>query len=252
MLALTRAVPPSIPRCELTHLDRAPIDYDAAVAQHVAYEAALASLGCRILRLPAEPELPDSVFVEDTAVVLPELAVIARPGAASRRPEVDSVVEYLAERRELAFIDAPATLDGGDVLRVGRSIWVGRSERTNRAGYDQLRRLLEPRGYRIRTVAVHGCLHLKTAVTPLPGDALLVNPAWTDTAAFEGHDLAPVDPSEPFAANVLAIGDSILVSDGHPATRARLEDRGLTLRVVDVSELAKAEGGVTCCTILVP
>lgn len=134
MLALTRAVPPSIHRCELTHLERAAIDFDAAVAQHAAYEAALVSLGCRILHLPPEPELPDSVFVEDTALVLPELAVIARPGAASRRPEVDSVIEYLTERRDVAFIDAPGTVDGGDVLRLGRSVWVGLSKRTNREG----------------------------------------------------------------------------------------------------------------------
>lgn len=248
--ALTRAVPPTIGRCQLTHIERQPIDHGSAAAQHADYEAALRHLGCDILRLPDEPGLPDSVFVEDTAVVLPELAVVARPGAAARRPEIDSVVEYLAEHRELIFIEAPATLDGGDVLVVGRSVWVGASDRTNRAGFDQIRRALERHGYDIRAADVHGCLHLKSAVTALGAEAVIMNPEWTDRAAFAALDSVHVHPAEPFASNVLAFGDAVLMPAGQPATRAAIAARGHRVVEVDVSELMKAEAGVTCCSLI--
>ena len=159
-IALTREVSPALARCELTHLSRVPIDAALARIQHGRYEAALEALGCTVLRLPAAPDLPDAVFVEDTAVVLPEIAVVTRPGAASRRPESVATARALAAWRPLAFIEEPGTLDGGDVLRLGATLFVGVSGRSNASGIEQLRSLLEPLGYAVEAVSFAGCLHL--------------------------------------------------------------------------------------------
>ena len=253
-IALTRPVSDSLAQCELTHLERTPIDVDRARAQHRAYEQALADLGCRVERLPAEPDLPDAVFCEDAAIVLDELALIARPGAPSRRPEVPSVAQALARYRDLAEIQAPGTLDGGDVLRVGRTIYVGLSQRTNSAAVEQMVALLSPLGYSVRGVPVTGCLHLKSAVTEVAPGTLLVHRSWIDAVPGTGcpldGSLIDVDPGEPFAANALRIGDAVLYAAAYPRTRARLRAHGIDVRTVDVSELAKAEGAVTCCSLI--
>lgn len=252
MLALTRAVPRSINRCELTHLARTPIDYARAVEEHDAYERCLEALGCRVQRLPNAPELPDSVFVEDAAVVFDDIAVIARPGAESRRPEVESVADALRGHRTVARIDAPATLDGGDVLVTPNGVFVGISGRTNEEGAQELARILEPFAVRVTPVRVSGCLHLKSAVTLADAATLLLNPDWIDRAHFRTFDLLEVDREEPFAANVLRIGNTLVCAAAHPRTRSRLEARGLRTMTVPAGELAKAEGGVTCCSIVVP
>ena len=250
LTAVTRRVSPAIVRCELTHLERRAIDVERAEGQHRAYEALLAGLGCTVHSLPAEPDLPDSVFVEDAAVVLPELAVITRPGAPSRRPETAGVAAALAPYRTLARIEPPGTLDGGDVLAAGRRVFVGRSTRSDAEGVAQLRRLLEPHGYTVESVEVRGCLHLKSAVTQVASDAMLVNPAWVDTAAFGAWRLVEVDTAEPFAANALLVAGRAVYPEAFPRTRARLAAAGVEVAAVDVSELAKAEGAVTCCSLV--
>jgi dimethylargininase len=245
-------VPPAIVRCELTHLAREPIDLARAAAQHERYEAVLAHVGCTVRRLPDEPQLPDSVFVEDTAVVLDEVAVVTRPGAPSRRPETDSVAPALARYRTLLCIEPPAALDGGDVMRVGRDLYVGLSGRTNGDGVRQLADLLAPHGYRVAGIAVRGCLHLKSAVTAVTDDTLLLNPDWVDASRFPRTKRIGVHPSEPSAANALRVGDTLVYPAHAPRTRARLEAAGFRVESVDVSELAKAEAGVTCCSLIVP
>jgi dimethylargininase len=249
-VALTRSVSPSIARCELSHVARAPIDFERACAQHEAYERHLEEMGCRLLRLPAAPDLPDAVFVEDTALVLNEVAILARPGASSRRAELPTVREALSRWRPLREISAPATLDGGDVLVAGKRVFVGRSRRTNPVAIEQVRTFVAPFGYDVQAVPVNGCLHLKSAVAALTERSVLVNPAWTDPRAFEEFDVLLVDPGEPFAANAVRIGDTLLVGEGFPRTLERLRDAGLDVRVVDLSELAKAEGAVTCCSLI--
>jgi dimethylargininase len=231
-------------------LERAQIDVARARAQHSAYERALTELGCRIERLPAAHDLPDAVFVEDAAIVLDELALMTRPGASSRRPELPSVARALARHRGLAAIEAPGTLDGGDVLRVGRTIYVGFSQRSNQAAVDQMSTLLSPLGYRVLSVAVTGCLHLKSAVTQVAPETLLIHRAWLDAERFACWSLIDVDPDEPYAANALRIGDAVVYASAYPRTQARLEARGIAVHAVDVSELAKAEGAVTCCSLL--
>lgn len=250
-IALTRAVSASIEQCELTHLARTPIDVERARRQHRQYEAALAALGCVVQRLPDLPAQPDAVFVEDTAVILDELAVITNPGVAARRAETESVAAALAAYRPLAAIAPPGTLDGGDVLRVGRRIFVGVTARTNLAGIAQLRALAAPHGYTVTGVALDGCLHLKTAVTQVAEKTLLLNRAWVDTAVFSGFELIDVHPAEPMAANALLLHDAVIFPNAFPRTRERLAARGIPLCGVDADELAKAEGGVTCCSLIV-
>lgn len=251
-IALTRSVPPSIVNCELTHLKREPINVARAAEQHGLYEKGLIAVGCTIQRLPSLPDLPDSVFVEDTAVVLPELAIIARPGAASRRFEVTSVADALRPHLPLTFIEPPGTLDGGDVLPIGSTIYVGESTRTNAEGIRQLAELASAYGYVVRPVKLSGCLHLKSAVTRVAEHVILLNSAWVDSSSFRGLHQIEVHPGEPFAANALWIGETIIYSATYDETRQRLEQNGVNVHLVETDELQKAEGAVTCCSILIP
>ena len=248
--AITREVSPSIVNCELTHLARTPIDFERALTQHRQYEEVLGELGCRLVRLPAEPELPDSVFVEDAAIVLDELAVITRPGAESRRAETASIADALKQYRQLAYIGSPGTLDGGDVLHVGKTLYAGLSSRSDSRAVEQLRRIVAAFGYTVIDVHLHECLHLKTAVTEVADGTLLINRSWVDADAFGSMHFIDVDPSEPFGANAVRIGSALVYPTAFPKTRVRLETHGMDLRAVDASELAKAEGGVTCCSLL--
>lgn len=249
-IALTREVSSMLARCELTHLDRQAIDPDRARAQHRGYEECLRALGCEVRRVPPAPDLPDAVFVEDAAVVVDEVAVVTRPGAPSRRDEVGSVAEALATHRPLARIEAPGTLDGGDVLVVGRRVFAGLSTRTNEDGIRQLARALAPHGYDVRPLPVARCLHLKTAVSRVAPRTVLLNPDWVDAREFAAFDRIAVHPDEPWAANALCVGGRVVHPQAFPRTRERLAARGLDVRAVDVSELAKAEGGVTCCSLV--
>jgi dimethylargininase len=249
--ALTRAVPLSIARCELTHLQRSPIDFDLAVRQHDEYEARLLAAGFDVVRLAPEPLLPDSVFVEDCAVVFDEIAVVTRPGAASRRPETGPVRQALCRYRRLAEIAAPGTLDGGDVLVAGRAVFVGAGGRSNDEGVRQLAAILAPFEYRVVPVATTGCLHLKSAATLASASVVLVNPDWVDPSVFAPLEPLPIDPDESFAANVVRAGGTLLHGAAHVRTRALLERRGFRVVPVDLGELAKAEGALTCCSVLI-
>lgn len=250
LIAITRAVSRSIVNCELTHLERIPIDLERARLQHHTYEETLRNLGVEVHSLPEEPDLPDSVFVEDIAIVLDECALLTRPGADSRRPETKSIARALAHYRSLFTIQAPGALDGGDVLTIGKTIFVGLSSRSNQVAIDQMRAFLVPYGYAVIGVQVTGCLHLKSAVTQVKADTLLVNPAWVDKVNFPGMKFIDIDPSEQYAANALMVGRTVLHQPAYPQTRARLELAGIHPVLVDASELGKAEGALTCCALL--
>jgi len=249
--AITREISSAFQNCQLTHLARVAIDLERARAQHDAYEWALVELGCTVRRVDTAAEMPDSVFVEDAAVVFREGAVIARPGAESRRAETPAVAEALA-RFGLSHrdIQEPGTLDGGDVLVVGRNVFVGASRRTNAAGINQLRQIITRLGYSVRAVPVEDCLHLKSAVTAVAQKTLLINRSWVAPDAFGDLRLIDVDDDEPHAANALLVGDVVICAAAFPKTRARLEQHGLRVKIVDVDEIAKAEGGVTCCSLI--
>jgi dimethylargininase len=240
-------------QCELTYQARVEIDLALANAQHRVYEQALEEFGCQVISLPAEPDLPDSVFVEDVALVMEDVAVLTRPGAASRRPEVPSVACVLAEYRRLEQMTAPAALDGGDVLRLGRTLYVGVSTRSSHVGIEQLAGLLAPYGYQVEPVELSGCLHLKSAVTQVGADLLLINRQWiprVPRGVFASFRCVEVHPQEPQAGNALMLPGGLIYPSSYPLTRHRLEQCGLNVRAVDVSEMEKAEGAVTCCSLV--
>jgi dimethylargininase len=249
-IAITRPVSPRMNECELTHLDRRPINVALAEKQHEEYEDALRMLGCEIVRAPELPEFPDSVFVEDCAVVLPEVAIITLPGTDSRKGEVYTMAETLEDFRRLLYIEEPGQLDGGDVLRVGKQIWVGLSGRSNAWAVEQMQTMLGRFGYTVHGVPLTGCLHLKSAVTQVAENKLLINPAWLDWRSFPGFDFIEVHPGEPGAANALLIGDTVIFPVDFPQTALRLAEAGIELFLVDNSEVIKAEGGVTCCSVV--
>ncbi|HNK64671.1 MAG TPA: arginine deiminase family protein [Anaerolineales bacterium] len=250
-VAITRKVSPRFNECEITHIERTPIDVHVANTQHEEYINALAKLGCQVIELDAEPDLPDSVFVEDTAFILPEVAVITRPGADSRKPEIDTIIPALSSHRPLVHVSEPATVDGGDVLVLGKNIYIGMSTRSNPEAVAQLNSALDNYGYKVHGVEMTDCLHLKTAVTRVNDNTLLINKNWVDPSYFPGFDLIEVDASEPFAANCLPIHDSIIYPTTFPQTQKHLESKGFKVVNVDLSELAKAEGAVTCCSLIV-
>ena len=251
VVALVREVSPRLADCVLTHLGRVDIDVDRAVAQHRVYCDVLQALGARVEALAPLPDAPDGVFVEDTAVVVDEVAVITRPGVASRAGETATTAAALAAHRPLRHLSGEATLEGGDVMRVGRTLYVGRSARSNQAGIHQLGQLLAPWGYEVRGVDLTGCLHLKTACTFVPPHFVVVNPDWIDASMFRGTTPVEVAADEPHAGNTLTLGGVTLVPSQYPRTAARLRAHGVVTREVDLSELAKAEGALTCSSVIV-
>lgn len=250
LTAITRAVSPAIVNCELSFIDRKPIDLATAQAQHHAYEKVLEKLGARVISLPAEPELPDSMFVEDPAIVLDELAVILPLGTETRRRESAPLAQALSKFRKLEYVSLPGTLEGGDVLHIGRKLFVGLTTRSNAEGLRQLAVILAPHNYEVIAVPITGCLHLKSAVTYLGRNTLLANRAWFETVPFSGYDWIEVDPAEPHAANALTLGGTVIFPASFPRTRSRIEARGFHLTPLDISELQKAESGLTCSSLL--
>ncbi|HEV7858807.1 MAG TPA: hypothetical protein VGO91_09285 [Pyrinomonadaceae bacterium] len=247
--AITRGVSPGLGNCELAYLSRQRIDVGRADGQHRLYEQKLVQLGVRVHSLPAQDDLPDCVFVEDPAVVLDECAVMTL-GIESRRREGESLASFLTYFRTLEFLREPARLEGGDVMRVGRTLYVGDSVRTNEAGCAQLREIISPFDYEVRAVKVNGCLHLKTGCSYLGRGVMLANSEWVDAAQFAEFELLEVPQSEPWAANALVIGETILLPEGFPQTRALIERKGFHVETLDVSELMKAEAGLTCMSII--
>jgi dimethylargininase len=250
LTALTRAVSPAIVHCELSFIDRNPIDLATAQEQHHAYENLLGKLGAQVISLPAEPDLPDSMFVEDPAIVLDELAVILPLGTESRRREAVSLAQALGKFRKLEYVSLPGTLEGGDVLRIERKLFVGLTKRSNAEGIRQLTAILAPYNYEVVPVPVSGCLHLKSAVTHISRNTLLANRAWFDTTPLASFEWIDVDPAEPHAANALAFGGTVIFPASFLSTRARIEARGFHVTPLDISELQKAESGLTCSSLL--
>lgn len=241
-------------RCELTFLERSTIAFDALERQHCAYIDAIGQAGADVIVLDADPALPDSVFIEDAAVVLDEVAILTRPGAVSRQREPDRIEAGIAGIRNIARIVAPGTLEGGDVLRIGRTLFVGLTTRTNREGIEQLAALVRPYAYGVTAVPVRGSLHLKTACTALDAGTLLINPAWLDSTVFADFRCIAISNDEPFAANVLPIGGTLIANASYPRTlervhaHARLSEQRII--PVDISEFGKAEAGLTCMSLL--
>jgi dimethylargininase len=249
-VALTREVSAAMGVCELTHLPRSPIDIGRARRQHAAYEAALADAGYQVVRLSGSDEMPDCVFIEDTAVVLDDVAIVTRPGAVSRRAETPAVAEELSRHRALRQIEPPATVDGGDVLVIGRRLfWTIVEDQRRRHRTDA--KAAGAAGYTVHATEVTGCLHLKSAVTAVDAETVLVNPDWIDSSLFDAYDVIAIDRREPYGANVLGLRVGVIVPASFPWTAERISSGGRRRVVtVDAGELAKAEGAVTCCSLI--
>lgn len=260
MIALTRHPSASMQACQLTYMERQEIDSNRAAAQHEAYCQTLEACGLEVVRLPAIDSLPDSVFVEDTTIVLDEVAVLTSMANEARREEVERIAPDVETYRRVARIQPPGQIDGGDVLRMGKRLFVGLSTRTNRAGIEGLQSIAAPYGYEVIAVPVLGCLHLKSGVTALDEETLLVNSSWIDTTPLDGFRFVEVAEDEPGGANVLHIGGQglmsrvlisrVLISTVFPKTMERVAGKGFNVVPVDNSEFVKAEGGLTCCSLI--
>lgn len=248
--AFVRETSRSLSECELVHLSRETIDLARARRQHADYVRVLESAGVRVQVLPEQPSLPDATFVEDVALILDELAIVCRPGAASREPEAKLMEREITAVRRVFRIESPGSLEGGDILRVGRTLFAGASCRTNADGISQLRGIVGPFGYAVVPVTVNGCLHLKTAVTAPDAALLVANTRWADLSPMRGFEIIPVPVAEPWGANVLRLNDRVVVAASARRTAELLQSRGLRVETVDISELQKAEAGLTCLSVL--
>jgi len=250
LIAVTHLPSPRLQHGERTYIGDAAVDYAVALRQHTQYCDALRSCGADIITLDVNRAMPDCVFVEDTAIVLDEIAVMMSMGAESRRGEPAGIEPTLRRFRAIEHVRLPATIDGGDVVRAGRMLYVGASPRTNAAGIDALRDIVRRHDYEVIAVPVTGCLHLKTACSALPDGRFLVNREWIDVSPLPSGALVDVPVAEPWAGDVLVIGDSIIASDAFPDTARLLQGRGFGVTQVAVSEFAKVEGGVTCLSLV--
>lgn len=248
--AITHNVSSKIGDCELTFIDRAPIDLEKAARQHANYCALLEKLGVAIARLSENGSYPDACFVEDTAVVVDEVAIICSMGVASRRGETALIERELSRHRETARVLLPATIEGGDVLRVGKKVFVGLSTRTNDRGVDVLARVLTPLGYDVVPVLTKRSLHLKSVCTAIDDETLIVNPNWVGLDPFQGFNLVHTPADEPWAGNVLRVGKAVCVQEGFPKTVEMVGRVAERVEVIDTSELGKAEGALTCLSII--
>jgi len=248
--AITHIPSPNMQRGERTFVDELVVDYELSLRQHAEYRAALQRCGAEVIVLDVNRTMPDCVFVEDTAIVLRELAVMMSPGAESRRGEPAGIEPSLRQFREVRRVKRPATIDGGDVVVAGRSVYVGESPRTNSEGIAALRETLAPFGYSVTGVPVRQCLHLKTACSALPDGRFLVNAEWIDASPLPAERLVSVPADEPWAGDVLVIGNQIILAEAFPQTADLLSGLGFETIPVAVSEFAKVEGGVTCLSLV--
>ena len=248
--AVVRGVPSTFDQAITPSAPAQPIDVRLAREQHLRYCSALKGVGLGLIRIESDDRFPDCVFVEDTAVIVGGKAVIAAMAAETRRGETDAVEQRLSEFLEIDYIEPPATLDGGDVLRIDTRVFVGLSERTNPEAANQLAAILKPDGFDIVPVPVHHVLHLKSACTHVGEDLILLRPGYLDEAAFDAYRTIIVPDSEPHAANCVSINGRVLIPTGAPRTRAMLKEHGFTTIEVEISESRKAAGLLTCSSII--
>ncbi|NNE98545.1 MAG: dimethylargininase, partial [Pyrinomonadaceae bacterium] len=248
--AITHRPSSKLTECNLTFLPKSQIDLKLALDQHKVYCQTLEDLGIKVITLTENSSMPDSVFVEDTALVLDEIAIITSMGASSRKPESALIENTLKEFRNTERISPPARIDGGDVLRLGKKLFVGNSTRTNKKAVRALHKLVSPYGYEVIRVKVSDCLHLKTGCSSLDDNTILINPDWINRDSFKEFKQIEVPVDEPFAGCVLRVGDTVLMHSGFKRTIKLVEKYGFNVRPIDISEFQKAEAGITCMSII--
>ena len=248
--AWVREIPDSFVSAIVSEAGRAP-DVELARHQHRVYRQHLERAGLEVIALPADEGYPDCVFIEDAAVLLGSVAVATRPGAEPRRGEVDPVITALGERYETAGVEAPGTLDGGDVMVLGDVVYVGRSRRTNDEGIAQLGKIAALAGYSLRPLPVRGVLHLKSAVLPVTEETVVVTPGTVNEELLAGLRIIPEADTERHRFSALPLGTGeVLVTSNAPETASRLDGLGILLTPIDASEIQAADGGLTCMSIL--
>ncbi|MEE9582090.1 MAG: arginine deiminase family protein [Acidimicrobiia bacterium] len=251
-VAFVRGVPASFAQCVTARTPDPPLDPQVAAAQHARYVTALEQGGYEVIAVPVDDDRADSSFIEDTAVVVGTRVLVTRPGHPSRRDEVETVAAALAKRFPLHRVREPATIDGGDVLKMGSSIFVGRSDRTNEEGIRAISAIAEPLGISVTSVPVARVLHLKSGLSALDDQTLLWHRDACDRDVFDDFEVLEVPGDDPEAANVVRLADGgILVAEHHPETAALIAGRGFTVVTTDVAEFARADGGLTCLSIRV-
>jgi len=250
MIALTHKVSPKINQCELSNLSRKTIDFPLAQRQHQHYCQTLIKEGFRVIELTVNLDFPDSVFIEDTAVVLDEVAILCNMGIPSRAGEVQNIAPILANFQKVMNINPPGTLEGGDVLIVDKNIYVGLSSRTNREGVRQFEEIVQEFEYGISTIPIGDCLHLKSACTALDMETILINPEWIDPSYFTEYAVVEIEKNEPYAANCLNLNGNVYLPSAFPKTAEKIEKAGFPVNTINISELQKAEGALTCSSIL--
>lgn len=249
IVAMTHVPSPLLQECELTFVESETIDIEKANVQHKKYCAMLERCGAKVIVLDENLACPDSVFVEDPIIVFDEVAVLTSMGVESRRAESASMEKVFSKYRHVVPIHLPAKIEGGDVLKVGKKIFVGESARTNREGIQALEAIINPFGYEVVSVQVTGCLHLKTGVTALDEKTVLINSDWVDADAFHGFTKVEVPENEPFGANVLKIGEILCMNEAFPESITLVKSLGYSVETVNISEFVKAEAGLTCMSV---
>lgn len=239
----------SLEQCELTFVESEPIDIQKARIEHENYRKMLENCGANVIVMDENIDLPDSVFVEDPIIVFDEVAVMTSMGVESRRKESAAIEKTFAKYREIKRIELPSQIEGGDVLKIGKRIFVGKSSRTNAQGIRDLREIMTPYGYEVIAVKVSGCLHLKTGCTALDEETLLINPEWLDSKIFAGFRQIVVPTEEPFGANILKINETICMNAAFPKTIKLVKSLGYKVQETDISEFVKAEAGLTCMSV---
>ncbi|WP_263832121.1 dimethylarginine dimethylaminohydrolase family protein [Sulfurospirillum oryzae] len=250
LMAITHLPSPNLQNCELTFLESEAIDIEKANVQHQNYRSMLERCGAKVITLDENIALPDSVFVEDPIIVFDEVAVLTSMGVESRRAESASMGKVFSQYRKIERITLPAKIEGGDVLKVGKKIFVGESSRTNQEGIQALEAIIKPLGYEVIAVKVFGCLHLKTGVTALDNQTIFINSNWVDVEAFKGFSKIEALSDEPFGVNVLKIGNILCMNEAFPKSIALVKSLGYRVETVNISEFVKAEAGLTCMSVL--
>ena len=249
LLAITHLPSPALQHCELTFLKSEPISMEIANLQHQTYRAMLERCGAKVIVLDENLACPDSVFVEDPIIVFDEVAVLSSMGVESRRKESEAMERVFSKYRKIERIVLPAKIEGGDVLKIGKKIFVGESARTNKEGIKALKTIIKPFGYEVIAVKVTGCLHLKTGATALDDETIFINSHWVDAEAFKGFTKVEALNDEPFGANVLKMGNILCMNEAFPKSIAHIKSLGYTVDSCNISEFVKAEAGLTCMSV---
>ena len=248
--AIVRRIPNSFKHCITTMENKVPINVEMARVQHQNYCEILESLGLQLIRLDADEDLPDCCFTEDTVIVMDEIAIIANPVMSSRKGELDEIINTLKPYRKLYQLQSPAYLDGGDVIQIDRKLFIGLSARTNMAAIEQVADWVAGYGYEVISVPVNNTLHLKSASTYIGMGTVLLSPENVDPIYFSKYQVIEVPSSESYCADALAVGNNVLIPEGYPGTKAKLIQHGFQVITLDVSEIKKADGALTCMSVI--